>query len=98
MFYLPKMQWVCAVPLLSKPLCVCVCVFGGGRSEVLELLFQHVLTPLTPQMLPYPLFASVSLSWTFFAPAAALPGLFPLPSDSLSAVAHSSPLPCFLPT
>lgn len=62
---------------------------------MLELLFQHVFTPLTPQMLSSPLFfASVSLPQTFFAPAAALPELFPLPSDSFSAVVRLSPLPC----
>lgn len=40
MFYLPKMQWVCAGLLLSRPLCVCVCVCGGGGSGALELLFH----------------------------------------------------------
>ena len=95
MFYLPKMQWVRAVLLLSKPSCVCICVFGGrekwgARASISTCI--HSPDP-TDAFLPS-FFASVSLPQTFFAPAAALPELFPLPSDSFSAVVRLSPLPC----
>lgn len=89
---------MCADLLLSRPLCVYMFVFGGGGSGVLELLFHfNIFIPLTPQMLPSTLFpAPRPPIFFFFAPAASLLELFPLPPSSFSAVARFSPLSLFL--
>lgn len=90
---------MCAGLLLSRPLCVCMCVFRGGGKWVLELLFHFNCTHPPPNPIDASLhtifFSSLSSS-IFFAPAASLPELFPLPSNSFSAVACLSPLSLFL--
>lgn len=73
MFHLPKMQKVCTGLLLSRPLCVYMCVCDGGGCGVLELVF-HFIHSLTPQMLPPP--HSPPPPQIFFAPAASLPEPF----------------------
>lgn len=103
MFYLPKFQWVCAGFLLSRPLCVCVCMVG--RGELLELLFHFNMYSLLwfhkyvkyvpPHFCCFFFFCLCLYSSDCFL--LVLPhSLNSLPSNSVSAVACLSPLFLFL--
>lgn len=87
------MQWVCAVLLLSKPLCVCICVFGSGEKWGAGVSISTCIHSPDPTDASFPPFLPLSLFLRLFLLLLPLPELFLLPSHSLSAVAHSSPLP-----